>query len=231
MKLKEHRKFESFYSIVTTNFIMGLYMFIVVAIYGLHHLVGHDKLKNHLIEALFVFPYTYITLHVFAKCWSSDSVMISKSYNHVGFLIELEQSFYVGYLLVDYMRWDWEQCLHHIIALLMFWMGDYSGYHQMVLTFLTIMSLSNPLLTASKIAYKLEMWKTSKVVFTSFAIVFFMCRCVGYGVFIWMYCRNIPSNISTMFYTAAMTLTIGLYIMQCIWMRRIVCLLLKSNQK
>jgi len=191
-----------------------------------HGIAGRCTLSHYAVEALFVFTYTYMTIKVFFQELSpSNLIQVSENQN-ISSLIQLETGFYIGYLLVDAVRKEYEQCLHHVMAVAMLQLGAFSRYHQFVLSVLFLFSLSNPFLTVSKIVYKLQMWKASKVAFSCFAMMFFLARCVGAGWLMWVSITSI--NMENKFvYTASNMLALTLYIMQWIWMKRIIRILLR----
>lgn len=208
---------------------MSLCLISAFAIAFLHGIAMKRFPKKHLvhyiIEAIFVFPYTSYNIYVFRQAWSHQDVTKKDHNVEISKLIMLEIGFYIGYLFVDYLRKDREQCLHHSIAFVMLIIGYHSQYHQLILTMLTLMCLSNPLLTISKIVYKLEYWRLSKVTFGMFTLVFITCRCIGYGGVIWFYAMDL--QVDRLTYITMSSLSLCLYIMQLVWSQRIIKLLMQ----
>jgi len=191
-----------------------------------HGIAGRCTLSHYAAEALFVFTYTYMTAKTFIQEWSPTNLLIPLENQNISSLIQLETGFYIGYLVVDMVRKEREQCLHHVIAITMLQLGALSRYHQFTLIVLFLFSLSNPSLTVSKIVYKLQMLKTSKITFSCFAFMFFMARCVGAGWLMWVSITSIRMENQYM-NMALNLLALILYSMQWIWMKRIIRILLR----
>ena len=191
-----------------------------------HGIAGRCTLNHYAVEALFVFTYTYMTAKTFIQEWTPTNLLIPSENQKISSLIQLETGFYIGYLVVDIVRKEREQCLHHAIAITMLQLGALSRYHQFMLIVLFLFSLSNPFLTVSKIVYKLQMWKTSKIAFSCFAFMFIMARCVGVGWLMWVSITSIHMK-NQYIHMALNVLALTLYSMQCIWMKRIIRILLR----
>ena len=185
-------------------------------------------MRNYIAEALSVFTYTIMTITVFLQEWSPSLTTTVLANTKIASLIEMEIGFYIGYLIVDLWRRDLEQCIHHIIAIAILYLGNIIHYHQFVLNVLFLFSLSNPFLTVSKIVYKMKMQKTSRVAFACFAIVFFLARCVGGG---WLMYTSFDSMKDHDHYIFIVCNCFGaaLYIMQLMWLQRIIRILFKPN--
>lgn len=193
-----------------------------------HGLAGKCTISNYIAEAFFVFPFTYMTALTAAHEWSPSILCIARDNPRITQLIQMEIGFYIGYVVVDFWRKEWEQCLHHAIAIVILYIGKISLYHQFALTVLFLFSLSNPFLTVSKIVYKLKLWKASKIAFSMFAVMFFTGRCVGAGWLLWISLLSIKIH-NAFLYATANCLAIMLYSMQWMWMKRIIRILLKPN--
>jgi len=165
-------------------------------------------------------------------CYGYSSTNTPSHPTHIGYdpvisrLLNIDMGNYVAFTLIEYNTAKPEMLFHHVITFTVLALSQYLAIHRLACLTVMLFSASTPFLSAAKYFRSTNQMNAAKLVFGMFTVVFFFCRVVG-GLYI---LRNtLMLEIDTTSYIIIHSIIGTLYIMQLIWMQKIIGMLIKPS--
>lgn len=175
--------------------------------------------------------YSYLSLKIYHEEYNDKLLFEQIENRNIQELLAYEQAYYIPYTIISILDKDHGMTFHHIITMTCIHLADIYSYHQSALLILTLFSLSTPFLTLAKYCYSIERYKCSKVSFALFTIIFCYARIIRFTQLIYMIVTTgyslVGSKINKKVYYLFNILLLCLYVLQIIWFKKILRILLK----
>lgn len=137
--------------------------------------------------------------------------------------------YYLAYTFVEVMEKNKEMFLHHVISMLVISLTKFSKMHYLASLALLLFSASTPFLAMSKLLRHTKKENASKICFVLFGIVFFFCRVVGSLYILKISIVNLYNILTSYSYIVINASMLSLYVMQLLWMQKILKLIFNTS--
>lgn len=159
---------------------------------------------------------------------------LSLNHTHIGYdpvisrLLNMDLGNYIAFTIIEYKTAKPEMLVHHIITFILVSLAQYLNIHRLACLTLMLFSASTPFLCGAQFYRSVNRMLDSKIAFCVFAVVFFFFRVIGGLYILKITLIDLRDNIDTTSYITINSIMGALYIMQLMWMQKIIGIAVKA---
>lgn len=165
------------------------------------------------------FKYVDKPLYSILQDFNKDIFYIGHN-EKIHILMNMEIIYYFAHTLKDIYEKQYSLIFHHIVSIILLKLVDTYSIHNIAIAICFLYSITNPLLSLSKLLHKSSAKRLSIIPMSLFAVVFTLSRVISGGYILVITIMQVYTMFNLTLLIVILLYSI-LYVMQIIWLRKI----------